>query len=245
MQDLPEASAFPSNSLIAPERVESLNLQQKLGHLYEDALAELLAATPRYNLLARSLQICRDSGETLGELDFLVRDLGSGQLIHLEQAVKFYLAVETTTGILLPGPDSRDNYFRKLKRMRSHQLRLTGNFAESLPAAFQKETIAVRHLVQGCVFDHVKASRPVAAESLNPLGRRGKWLHAKDCPEYFGQGTRLEIIPKPLWPVPLEILEGVALDQWEPNSNPDRCVMVRVSTGTLPYFIAPNGYPFG
>lgn len=243
LEDLPEGTAFPSNSLVAPNEVTPLNLEQKLGYLYEDALAVMLESTPRYGSLDRGIQVRREAGQTLGELDFLVRDLTSGRLIHLELAVKFYLAVETGNGFLLPGPDARDNYFRKLEKMRLHQLVLADKFRDLLPEKFREEDIAVQHLVQGCIFNHVNASRPVEAEFLNPLGRRGMWLHAEECVAYFRENAQLEIIPKPLWPVPLKILGGVQLEKWTVDQDMDRCVMVRSNSENIPYFIAPNGYP--
>ena len=245
--DLPEGAAFPCHSLLPPKQASALNLQQKLGHLYEDALAVMLESTPPYNCLARGIQIRQDAGHTLGELDFLLRDLVLDRLIHLELAVKFYLAVETERGFLLPGPDARDHYFRKLGRMRSHQLVLVDKFRELLPEKFWQEEIVVQQLVYGCIFNHVDASKPVEAEFLNPKGRRGKWLHVEQCSEYFGETALLEIIPKPLWPVPMEMMEGIALEKWQPDVEMDRCVMVRGDlgddTGNTPYFIAPSGYP--
>ena len=243
LDDLPEATAFPSDSLVAPKEATPLNLEQKLGYLYEDALAVILESTPRYDPLERGIQIRREAGHTLGELDFLVRDLTSGRLIHLELAVKFYLAVETESGFLLPGPDARDNYFRKLDKLRSHQLILVDKFRDLLPEKFRDEEIVAQQLVQGCIFNHVNASRPVEAKFLNPKGRRGKWLHAEECADYFGENALLEIVPKALWPVPLEIMEGVQLEKWKVDDGMDRCVMVRSDVENLPYFIAPNGYP--
>jgi len=247
LADLPEGAVFPSHSLLPPKQASALNLQQKLGHLYEDALAVMLESTPRYDTLAQGLQIRQDVGHTLGELDFLVRDLVLDRLIHLELAVKFYLAIETESGFFLPGPDARDHYFRKLEKMRSHQLILVEKFRDLLPEKFREEEIVVQQLMHGCIFNHVYASRPVEAEFLNPKGRRGKWLHVEECAEYFGKTVLLEIIPKPLWPVPMEIMEGIALEKWKPDEEMDRCVMVREGGGNdtenLPYFIAPNGYP--
>jgi len=240
--DLPEGIAFPSDSLVAPEKSTPLDLEKKLGYLYEDALAVMLESTPRYGSVERGIQVRREAGHTLGELDFLLRDLSSGRMIHLELAVKFYLALETESGFLLPGPDARDNFFRKLEKMRSHQLLLVEKFRDLLPARFREEEIVVQQLVQGCIFNHVNASRQVNVEFLNPKGRRGKWLHAEECSEYFGENALLEIIPKPLWPVPLGIMEGMELERWKADEGMDRCVMVRSNAGDFPYFIAPNRY---
>lgn len=246
--DLPEAAAFPCRSLVLPAESCRLNLQQKLGHLYEDALAVVLESTPQYDVLAQSLPIRQDAGHTLGELDYLLRDLSSDRTIHLELAVKFYLAVETETGLQLPGPDARDHYFRKLEKMRSHQLVLVEKFRDLLPEEFREQELDVQQLVHGCIFNHVHAASPVQAEFLNPNGRRGKWLHAEECEAYFGKNPLLEIIPKPLWPASMEVIAGLDLEEWQLEQDIDRCVMVRKAAGddteNCPYFIAPNGYPF-
>jgi hypothetical protein len=251
LADLPEATTFPCKSLVFPKEICTLNLQQKLGHLYEDALAVLLESTPQYDVLAQGLPIRQDAGHTLGELDYLLRDLVSGRTIHLELAVKFYLAVETESGLRLPGPDARDHYFRKLEKMRSHQLILVDKFRDLLPDEFRDKEVDVQQLVHGCIFNHVRAARPVQAEFLNPNGRRGKWLHAEECVGYFGKHPSLEVIPKPLWPVSMQAMAGMELEEWQVDEDIDRCVMVRRSGGADdeddteggPYFIAPNGYP--
>ena len=252
MGDLPEATSFPCKSLVMPKQASALNLQQKLGHLYEDALAVLLESTPQYDVLTRGLPIRQDAGHTLGELDYLLRDLVSGRTIHLELAVKFYLAVETESGLRLPGPDARDHYFRKLEKMRSHQLVLMDKFRDLLPNEFRDQEVDVQQLVHGCIFNHVRAARPAQAQFLNPNGRRGKWLHAEECADYFGEDALLQIIPKPLWPAPMKIIAGMELEKWKPGEQVDRCVMVRKFAAEdaedgaehCPYFIAPNGYPF-
>ena len=253
--DLPEAVSFPCQSLVLPRESCTLNLQQKLGHLYEDALAVLLESTPQYDVLAQGLPIRQDAGHTLGELDYLLRDVVSGRTIHLELAVKFYLAVETESGLRLPGPDARDHYFRKLEKMRSHQLVLVDKFRDLLPDEFRGQEVDAQQLVHGCIFNHVQAASPAEAEFLHPNGRRGKWLHAEECVGYFGKNPSLEVIPKPLWPVSMQAMAGVELEQWQVDEDIDRCVMVRrqrkvegaegggVEDEDGPYFIVPNGYP--
>lgn len=243
LNDLPEGAVFSCESLTMVGGDRSLNLKRKLGYIYEDALAEMLEASARYELLERGLQLRRVAGHTLGELDFLVRDLESACLLHLELAVKFYLVIETANGFLLPGPDARDNFFRKLGKMRIHQLLLTQKFRELLPDKYASEEIVVRQLVHGCVFDHVNANRPVKVDFLNAKGRSGKWLHAWECGKYFGKDVSLEIVPKPLWPVPLELLRGVELEKWRVDEGLNRCVMVRADQSDVSYFIAPDDYP--
>ena len=241
--DLPEATCFPYQDLEIPAKISQLNLQQKLGHLYEDALALLLEATPRFDLLARNLQLHSETQTTLGELDFLLCDLDRDQLIHLELATKFYLAVETPTGLALPGPDARDNYFRKLQRLRSHQLPLTEKHRNTLPEPYRQQPIGVQQLVYGCLFDHIDATKLAAPEFIHPHCRRGRWLSVDECNRHFPPATHLKIIPKALWPVPLDLIPDIPLEPWSPTSTLDRCLMLRVDNDHTPFFVTPSKYP--
>ncbi len=241
--DLPEAPVFDQTTLSLPSFETPLNLDQKLGHLYEDALAILLEASPFYDLVTKSLQLHESGKTTLGELDFLLRDLHNGQLIHLELATKFYLAVETPEGLTLPGPDARDNFFKKLHRLRTHQLILPEKHCHALPEEFREESITTRHLIHGCLFDHIQSTTPATPDFINSLRRQGLWLTITELPRYFPTATRLEIIPKHLWPVPLPLLENLPLESWTPPDSLDRCIMLKIEGEEIPYFVAPADYP--
>lgn len=240
IEDLPEAPTFPRHQLILPADHPVLNFEQKLGHLYEDALALLLNHSPSYELLERNLQIQKDRHTTVGELDFLLRETDSEHLIHLELATKFYLAVETDGVLTLPGPDARDNYFRKLARLRAHQLQLPLNFRRHLPEKYRDQPIATQQLIIGCLFDHIETTAPATAEFLNPNCRRGRWLDIDELPQQFSSRTRFHIIPKPLWPVPIEFLNPAQLEPWSPGTPLKRHLMVRADDRPEPYFIRPS-----
>ena len=74
IDDLPEAPSLSRSHLALPNTIPALNLHQKLGHLYEDALAILLRESPTLDLLEENLQIRKDIHTTVGELDFLLRE---------------------------------------------------------------------------------------------------------------------------------------------------------------------------
>ena len=241
--DLPEARSFDRHSLQLPSPPPDLDPHQKLGHLYEDALTAVLEASPAHELLAHSLQLHDPDQKTRGELDFLLRDLTSGRLIHLELATKFYLALESPDGLLLPGPDARDNYFRKIHRLRTHQLTLTKRYTHLLPQSYRGEPVTPEQLIYGCIFDHVQAGNPATADFIAPTCRRGRWLKLEEVNAHFPPGTKLEHIPKTLWPVPLEFLENFPLEPWQPPATIDRCTMLRVENSPLPHFVTPSGYP--
>jgi len=243
--DLPNAARFGRRGLVAPAVPVELNFDQKLGHLYEDALATVLVSSPGIELLEQNLQIQENVHSTVGELDFLIRD-ADGTLTHLELATKFYLAVKTEHGIAFPGPDARDNYDRKIGRLLSHQLTLTERHKAHLPLAYRDADIMVKQLIYGCLFDHIREAQPRQLsfpEFSNPECRRGRWLHHAELADHFSNDSQFDLIPKHLWPVPIEFLEKIPLEKWQPNMFVDRCVMLRINGHACPYFVAPDEYP--
>lgn len=246
--DLPDAAQFDRKALVAPAGFTRLNFDQKLGHLYEDALAAVLAASPSVELVEQNLQIQKTVHSTVGELDFLIRD-AHGVLTHLELATKFYLAVKTEHGVVFPGPDARDNYNRKINRLLSHQLTLTKRHKAHLPSAYRAEDIAVQQLIYGCLFDHISAAQSEQSEQLsfpefsNPRCRRGKWLHHTQLADHFPNDTQFYLVPKYLWQVPVEFLKNIPLERWQPDAFANRCVMLHIAGHDCPYFVAPDIYP--
>jgi len=243
--DLPNAARFGRHGLVAPSVSVELNFDQKLGHLYEDALATVLASTPGIELVEQNLQIQESIHSTVGELDFLIRD-ANGALTHLELATKFYLAVKTEHGISFPGPDSRDNYDRKIERLLSHQLTLTERHKANLPPAYRDADIVVKQLIYGCLFDHISEAQQGQfshPKFSNPECRRGKWLHHAELANHFSNDSQFYLVPKHLWPVPIELLKKLPLEKWQPNMFGDRCVMLLINGHACPYFVAPDEYP--
>ncbi len=247
--DLPEACSW-ANPLGSEPDGTVLNFDQKLGHLYEDALEVLIRACGGLQLLAKNLQISDACGRTLGEMDFLIRDLESGEVFQLELAVKFYLAFLDTAGVeRYPGPDPRDNWINKLNRMRERQLQLseTAEARKTLVERFGVEGVTVRQRIYGMIFDPIASERlsdpPCIAEGC----RRGKWLYVKSFDERYGTLDSARIVPKCLWPVPLKeaLLEGLPL---VPVSElkaqaVERCVLFWDEAAGEVVFLVPDRWP--
>ena len=240
--DLPNAKRFNRESLTASPQSTELNFDQKLGHLYEDALATLLASSPQLELLEQNLQIQENIHSTVGEMDFLIRE-ADGTLTHLELATKFYLAMKTDHDVVFPGPDSRDNYNRKIDRLLSHQLTLVERHKAHLPPAYREAAITVKQLIYGCLFDHICHAEPSLPKFSNPRCRRGKWLHHAELLDHFPDDSQFHLIPKHLWPVPIDLLEKIPLEKWQAEAPVDRCLMLRINDERCPFFVAPNEYP--
>lgn len=92
-----------------------------------------LNQSSKFELLAANLQI-HSENETLGELDYIVRNLQTEEVIHIELACKFYL-FDANAGFSEEekwiGPNRKDSLFEKLEKLKLKQF----------PLLYKKETI--------------------------------------------------------------------------------------------------------
>jgi hypothetical protein len=103
-----------------------LPLNLRLGHLVEKIVGELLKSAANYELIHENTQIIEDK-KTIGELDFIIQDNRSKQLIHVELAYKFYLFDPNISSELINcwiGPNRNDSLKEKLDKLKIKQLPL-------------------------------------------------------------------------------------------------------------------------
>lgn len=97
------------------------------GKKMESFFSHAIYKSERYEMLAENVQIISDK-VTLGELDFLLRDKETEQLIHVELACKFYLYDERRAGqneySAWVGPNQNDFLDRKIEKLKTKQLPL-------------------------------------------------------------------------------------------------------------------------
>jgi len=239
---------FDREKCVPDVPVIGLNISQKLGHLYEDAILQVLENAHDLRVVGKSIQIrerieSKSEGKsvkgnrTIGELDFLLEDLVCGKYIHLEVAVKFYLACSSclfnkkedpsqgvssqgegsSREIVFPGPDARDNFDRKLHHLETHQLNLT-----NLPTVKEQirdryslsesamDDLEVNHLILGIIFDHFKELELSKHPTLHSRCRRGRWMYVREIKEYVSEEKNIYHVPKQLWPVDFKIVDRKA-----------------------------------
>lgn len=233
--------------LAAP--AHTLNFNQKLGHLYEEALGHLLQHNTRYELIAQNKQIINDDKQTIGELDYVLLDKQTDFHVHLELAIKFYLIHQQDNQFRFPGPDARDNYQNKLERLRSHQLLLTRQepTQKSLWIDHEIHQIQPQHLIQGIFFDHIHAEDDPSPPSANMFCRRRPWLHCNEIASYRPAMSSARVIPKALWICEMtdeiyETLVEVPTDELI-ELGQQRCTMFVQSASDTPHFLAPDSWP--
>lgn len=248
--DLPTAPCFDRTLLHGSNPAGDLNLNQKLGHLYEDVLSLALKASPDIELLGHNVQIFNEDKQTIGELDFIIQDRRHNAYIHLELGVKFYLAYETPDGWQFPGPNDRDNWPKKLARLQEHQLCLTSNpeGRELLRSRFNINEIEVRQLIYGCLFIPINHTGPAPRlDFMANEARTGQWLYAHQWDEHFSDHKDIYRIPKTLWPVIPNADKRNLFNQYPAKdfTNNFRTTGAMFTTKDCQhtYFLAPDSWP--
>jgi len=62
----------------------------RLGHLAERIVSELIKSSSNYKVLYENIQVIEDKN-TIGEIDFIIEEIITKRVIHMELAYKFYL----------------------------------------------------------------------------------------------------------------------------------------------------------
>ena len=202
--NLPNADSFDRSLFQKASTAKELNLHQKLGHLYEQALGLMLDLSANTQIIGQNIQIYDAHKKTLGELDFIVHDLLLDRYIHLELGVKFYLAYKAENEWFFPGPNDRDNWPKKLARLQDHQLTLTKipEAHQLLRNSFNIKDITTQQLIYGCLFVPINHQGPEPKlEFMAKEARIAKWLYAEQWQDYLSDHELVYVIPKMLWPV--------------------------------------------
>jgi len=126
----------------------------RLGYYFEDLIAYWLTINPRYEILYKNLTISENK-ITLGEIDFIIRDLIEKKTIHLEVAVKFYLRTDHNNKSYWFGPNLRDRLDLKLEKTFKKQISFSETELVKTTLLEKQITIDEHHvLLKGRLFNH-------------------------------------------------------------------------------------------
>ncbi|GJQ62647.1 MAG: hypothetical protein SCALA702_17000 [Melioribacteraceae bacterium] len=164
-----ENNTLENLNLCADSRISLSDYSEKLTEFlgkkntlligkYFEALFEFgLILSPDIDLLFSNQQITDHKNNTIGEIDFLYRDMKSGNLHHLELAGKFYLALNN-----IPdwnnfiGPNPADNLAKKMEHLVVKQVPLLKTDAgrEFLKKHNLDYPVNSKYLLKGYIFYH-------------------------------------------------------------------------------------------
>ncbi|MGY8933933.1 MAG: DUF1853 family protein [Flavobacteriales bacterium] len=98
----------------------------RLGHLAEKIVSELIKSSSNYKVLYENIQVI-DGKKTIGEIDFIIEELKTKALIHMELAYKFYLFDPDISSEPINnwiGPNRNDSLKEKLYKLKRKQFPL-------------------------------------------------------------------------------------------------------------------------
>ncbi len=215
---------------------------QRLGLVFESLWHFFLQNDPETELIAHNLPI-RDKGKTLGELDVLYFCHHRQRAIHLELAVKYFMAteqpaIEDEALSSWLGPNSRDRLDIKWQRMLSHQLALVNRpAAQSILNELAISELEQEVAIKGWLFHHCKVA--ALSENINPLHERGLWYTRSQFLIEQNPENWLYLV-KPDWLADEE--NAVAIDDSVLALSNRRPVML-INTGGERIMLTPDHWP--
>jgi hypothetical protein len=221
---------------------------QRLGNYFEVLWRYWLDHNPRYRLLQAHLPV-RAGGKTLGEFDLIVEDQRSGEILHWELAVKFYLGSGATERpASWWGPGRRDRLDIKTEHLLRHQIQLSRQpQAQTLLAEHGLRVDATWLIVKGRLF-YPRDNTTGAPSGANPGHLRGFWV----------PGNRLDrlapahwlALEKHQWLAPVQqptgrLMDNRELREWwreDPHRHPVCLAAVVAGEEVERGFIVPDAW---
>lgn len=155
----------------------------RLGHQMEHVCKQLLDHSKNYDVLLHNLPV-REGKQTIGEIDFMLKETDSQQVIHVELTYKFYIIDSEISEPIhqLMGPNKRDMFFTKMEKIKNAQFGLLHSQAGSKALAeYNIDHTEIHH--QACY--KAQLFEPYGSEALHlrPLNSNcivGYWLRMAD-----------------------------------------------------------------
>ena len=97
----------------------------RLGHQMEYVFEHLIQQSNTYEVVLKNVPVL-DGKTTIGEIDFILQDLVTEAIVHVELTYKFYVIDPSISEPIhrLLGPNRRDMFFTKLDKMKTAQFPL-------------------------------------------------------------------------------------------------------------------------
>ncbi|APQ18924.1 hypothetical protein A9200_05215 [Maribacter hydrothermalis] len=162
----------------------------RLGHQMEYVCKQLLDASDEYQVLLHNRPI-REGKQTIGEIDFILKEATTKQLIHVELTYKFYLidtAIENPIHQLV-GPNRSDAFYKKLEKIKNNQFSLLHtNIGRSALLAEEIDTTNIKQEV--CYKAQLFQPYKTASLDISPINSHcnvGYWLRMAEfnSPEFM------------------------------------------------------------
>lgn len=153
---------------------------RRLGSVFEGLISYWLIISPNYQELEQNIQIIEDK-HTYGEIDFIIEELITNRVIHLEVAVKFYLGSKPyDDAFRWFGTNTKDQLGKKIDHLKTKQTQLTKKYPKQLKKYFERD-IDQRHcMIKGRLFYPEDSDISPQQTNLAEDHLRGRWYYLND-----------------------------------------------------------------
>jgi hypothetical protein len=196
---------------------EALQTEHKLllGKRFERLVEFWITHSSQFELLLANRQLTSSAG-THGEIDYVIKELATGRLLHLEVACKFYLGFNNSPQWShWIGPNGKDKLRYKMDKL-DRQLEIFSTEAgrQVLEENNWKKPDPVL-MMKGYFFHHfknmAKAKSPKYSTSRYPTG----WFaFEKEVDQFFKGNTLWVALPKKSWLAPLNRSADERVEVW-------------------------------
>nr|WP_255584706.1 DUF1853 family protein [Zunongwangia sp. SCSIO 43204] len=158
----------------------------------------------KYDLRISNLQIIQHK-KTLGELDFIVEEKDTGQLIHIELVYKFYVYDPSYKEELARwiGPNRKDSLLEKVEKLKTRQLPLLHN--SETKQILNSKHISTRSISQQvCYKANLFVPRKLQYNSFSSINNDciiGFWIHFSEFESDEFSQSKFFSPSKQFWPV--------------------------------------------
>ncbi len=199
----------------------------RLGFYYQWLWQQLIIHHPDYELIEEEVQLHWNK-QTVGSIDFLVKNLLTNDIEHWEVAIKFYLAFDNHW----PGPNAKDNLDKKTARMIEHQLTLSEH--DAFIQTFDFIPAKRRLIMQGRLFHAWPKPQQGSTININPRAHTGLWCYQSDAEDMI-----LKTLTKKQWIAPPAFVE------LEEYLDPSQITVPTqaIDSQNKVWFVVPNHWP--
>lgn len=204
----------------------------RLGHQMEAVFEQLISHSKEYGLVVQNLAVEKDK-RTLGEIDFILKDLKTGRTVHVELTYKFYLIDPDIPEAIdrLVGPNRRDTFRAKIEKIRDKQFPLL--HSKSGVATLSKNHIDPEEIEhQACFKAQLFTPYSDSKADIAPLNKdciKGYWIRFSDFEKEGFKNYTYYLPRKPEW-----VVEAHKEVEWSPYPETLREVKLHIQHKNAP-----------
>ncbi len=236
---------------------------RSLGRYYESLWTYFFQHDKQYQLISLNLPV-RENSKTIGEFDFIIKDINNDFFIHHEVAVKYYLFFQSHKSQTVNdknnwlGPNSKDTLQKKWAHITQHQSQLSEHSCakkelSNIGINKIKKTLAIK----GYLFtpSDIGKSNKNAPTDFNNENNLSQWFTINNFLLAQNPNKTLAFIPKKRWlstshePESIELFNKENLvEKIRSVNTPLMAAYVKKNGGLLSeeerFFIIPDSWPY-